>query len=135
VPRACACACEGEDGLRWPQGFLKLKEEQRAGARVMLGQVHSGLRQAVLDEWDARCREGRIRHPAAYLYGVVQKALRREFKVWAGQSAEQNIVPPHPSGTDDQAAVAPPVRSEAAREHLSRLRAMLRGAPYLPGPP
>ncbi|MDR0576497.1 MAG: hypothetical protein LBI87_02920 [Candidatus Accumulibacter sp.] len=131
VPRAR----EGEDGLRWPQRFHELKEEQQAGARVALGQVHSGQQQAVLDEWDARCREGKIRHPAAYLFGIVQKALRGEFKVWAGQATEQSAVAPHPSRMDDQTAVAPPVNSEVAREYLVHIRAMLRGAPYLPGSP
>jgi hypothetical protein len=111
-----------------------LKEEQQAGARVMLGQLDSGQQQAVLDEWDARCHEGKIRHPAAYLFGIIQKALRGEFKVWAGQSTEQSAAPRHPSETNDQ-TVAPPVGSAAAREHLVHIRAMLRGAPYLPGPP
>ncbi|MDR0441667.1 MAG: hypothetical protein LBI59_11930 [Candidatus Accumulibacter sp.] len=135
VPRAR----EGEEGLQWPQRFLELKEEQQAGARVALGQVGSGQRQAVLDEWDARCRVGRIRHPAAYLFGIIQKALRGEFKVWAGQNVEQStersVVAPYPSETEDKAAAAPPVNSEAARERLAHLRAMLRNAPYLPGPP
>jgi hypothetical protein len=126
--------------LCWPQRFLELQEEQQDGARVALGQVESGQQQAVLDEWDARCRVGRIRHPAAYLYGIIQKALRGEFKVWAGQNVEQStersIVAPHPSRTDDKVAAVPLVSSEAAREHLAHLRAMLHGAPpYLPGPP
>jgi hypothetical protein len=119
--------------LRWPQRFLELAEEQQTGARRLLGQVKSGQRQAVLDEWEARCREGRIRQPAAYLFGIVQKALRGEFKVWAGQTTEQSAAAPPPAGMDDKTAVAPPpVDSEAAREHLENLRAILHGAPYLP---
>jgi hypothetical protein len=141
VPRAYAKDDEddedgenGEDGLQWPQRFRELNEEQRAGARVALGQVDSGQRQAVLDEWDARCREGRIRHPAAYLFGIVQKALRGEFKAWAGQNAEPGTgaAGNRPPETD---AASQPVDSEAARERLAQLRAILRGAPYLPGPP
>ena len=133
---------EGEDGLRWPRRFLELKAEQQAGARVMLGQVEHGQRQAVLDEWEARCREGKIRHPAGYLFGIVQKALRGEFKVWAGQGAGQSTAAPPPAGADDRTRAddrartdKPPVSAETAREYLTHLRAMLRGAPYLPGPP
>jgi hypothetical protein len=135
VPRAHARDDEdGENGLQWPQRFLELKEEQRAGARVALGQVDGGQRQAVLDEWDARCREGRIRHPAAYLFGIVQKALRGEFKAWAGQNTGQatGAAARRPPETD---AASPAVDSETSRERLAQLRAILRGALYLPGPP
>ncbi|MDR2031604.1 MAG: hypothetical protein LBP86_04965 [Azoarcus sp.] len=145
VPRAHAReeGEEGEDGLQWPQRFLDLKAEQQAGARVMLRQVDGGQRQAVLDEWDARCRAGRIRHPAGYLFGIVQKALRGEFKVWAGlnpgaPAPPASSAPPAPPGAEDKASaeeVKPPVSHEAAREHLANIRAILRGAPYLPGPP
>jgi hypothetical protein len=122
--------------LQLPQRFLDLKEEQRAGAWMMLRQVDRGQRQAVLDEWDARCREGRIRHPAGYLFGIIQKALHGEFRVWAGHATERNAAAPPPAGADDRTTVAsPPVGSAAVKEHLSHLRAILRGAPYLPGSP
>ena len=121
--------------MRWPQRFQDLKEEQQAGARVALGQINSGQRQAVLDEWNTRCREGKIRHPAAYLFGIIQKALRGEFKVWAVQNP--SVTTPDLPSADDKTGVGskPPVSSEIAREHLAHLRAMLRGMPYLPGPP
>jgi hypothetical protein len=130
VPRAR----EGEDGCQLPQRFLALKEEQRAGALVALRQVDQDQRQAVLDEWDARCRAGKIRHPAGYLFGIVQKALRGEFKVWAGLNP--GAAAPDPSAADGRTNIdAKPASPEMAREHLAHLRAILRGTPYLPGAP
>ena len=74
--------------------------KQQDGAWVMLRQIDRGQRQAVLDEWDARCRAGKIRHPAAYLFGIVQKALRGKFKVWAGLTPSAKA--PDPSGTNEK---------------------------------
>jgi hypothetical protein len=62
-----------------------LKDEQQSGALVALQQVDESLRQAVLDEWDARCRNSAVRNPAGYLFGIIQKAIRGEFKAWAGE--------------------------------------------------
>ncbi|MDR3221555.1 MAG: hypothetical protein LBU46_06070 [Candidatus Accumulibacter sp.] len=133
VPRAR----EGEGGGQLPRRFLELKEEQQAGAWVALRQVDKDQRQAVLDEWDARCRDGRIRHPAGYLFGIIQKALRGEFKAWAGQCAGQgaSVTSNLSSEADDPVeAASKPASSEAAREYLAHIRAMLGGAPSLPGP-
>ena len=69
--------------LRWPDRFETLKDEQRAGALVALLQVDSNLRQSVLDEWAVRCSDGNIHNPAGYLFGIIQKAVRGEFKPWA----------------------------------------------------
>jgi hypothetical protein len=69
-----------------PRRFQALKAEQQAGALVALQQVEpASLRQAVLDEWDARCRTSTVRNPAGYLFGIIQKAIRGEFKAWVGQ--------------------------------------------------
>ncbi|MCZ2096509.1 MAG: hypothetical protein LC121_09635, partial [Anaerolineae bacterium] len=66
VPRARAL----EGSLRLPQRFLGLKDEQRNGALVALQQVDESQRQAVLDEWAARCRNSAVRNPAGYLFGI-----------------------------------------------------------------
>ena len=134
VPRAREDEGENGDGLQAPQRFLELKREQQDGAWVMLKQIDLGQRQAVLDEWDARCRAGKIRHPAGYLFGIIQKALRGEFKAWAG--ASPSAAAPDPPQADNKAGVeAKPASPEAAREHLAHIHAILRGAPYLPDPP
>jgi hypothetical protein len=121
VPRAR----EGpkEPRLRLPPRFFDLKSEQQSGVLVALQQVDGALRQAVLDEWDTRCRGSAVRHPAGYLFGIIQKAIRGEFKAWAGQDDQ-----PRPAGatarpTDPAPA---PASREVAHEHIARLKAMLR---------
>jgi hypothetical protein len=109
-----------------PRRFQALKAEQQAGALVALQQVEPGLRQAVLDEWDARCRTSTVRNPAGYLFGIIQKAIRGEFKAWVGQhppGMDKPASPPH------QAAPSPtplPADPEVARQHIEHLRSLLR---------
>jgi len=80
VPRARA----GET-LRLPARFHELRAEQQSGALAALSQVEPDLRQAVLDEWAARCEASTVRNPAGYLFGIIQKALRGEFRAWKSQ--------------------------------------------------
>ncbi len=111
--------------LRLPERFLRLKEEQQAGALVALQQVDETQRQAVLDEWTARCRSSTVRNPAGYLFGIIQKAIRGEFKAWAGEGGS---APPLPR-TTTLAPSSPPTSTgtsrEAARAYLAQLRSML----------
>ncbi|MCY1397358.1 hypothetical protein D3C76_297690 [compost metagenome] len=119
VPRAKAL-----QNLRLPERFLRLKDEQQAGALVALQQVDEAQRQAVLDEWEARCRNSAVRNPAGYLFGIVQKAIRGEFKAWAGDGA---AAPPAARPLLSAPAPPPaPASPEVARAHLARLRAALR---------
>ena len=71
--------------LRLPDRFRRLRREQQVGAIAALKQVESGLQQAVLDEWAARCEASAVRNPAGYLFGIIQKALRGEFHAWASE--------------------------------------------------
>mgnify|MGYP000989525519 FL=1 len=91
VPRAKAL-----QHLRLPERLLRLKDEQQSGAMVALQQVDESLRQAVLDEWDARCRNSAVRNPAGYLFGIIQKAIRGEFKAWAGEGGSPSTPPAPP---------------------------------------
>jgi hypothetical protein len=113
-------------GVRLPDRFLNLKEEQQAGAMVALQQVDAPLRQAVLDEWADRCRGSTIRNPAGYLFGIIQRAIRGEFNAWAKQAG--STPPPAPAR---DAAPEPPrnvVPPEVARQHINRLRDLLRSS-------
>ena len=109
--------------LRLPERFLRLKDEQQAGALVALQQVDEAQRQAVLDEWAARCRNSAVRNPAGYLFGIIQKASRGEFKVWAGESASAPPAPPPPAPSSPPASRA--TDPEVARAYLARLRSAL----------
>ncbi|MBB1610802.1 MULTISPECIES: STY4528 family pathogenicity island replication protein [unclassified Pseudomonas] len=119
VPRARAL-----QNLRLPERFLRLKDEQQAGALVALQQVDEAQRQAVLDEWAARSGGSTVRNPAGYLFGIIQKAIRGEFKAWAGDSA--TVPPASRPPAPAPAPSTPPVSPEVARAHLARLRAALR---------
>jgi len=120
VPRARAL-----QNLQLPERFLRLKDEQQAGALVALQQVDEAQRQAVLDEWEARCRNSAVRNPAGYLFGIVQKAIRGEFKAWAGDGAAAVTPAARPPPAAPSPAPAP-ASPELARAHLARLRAALR---------
>ncbi|KAJ12878.1 hypothetical protein M002_01330 [Pseudomonas aeruginosa ID4365] len=87
---------------------------------VALQQVEESMRQAVLDEWDARCNGSSIRNPAGYLFGIVQRAIRGEFNAWAGQAKPATA--PAPTPPQEPRNVVPP---EVARQHIERLRNLL----------
>jgi len=113
------------DELCWPQRFAGLKTEQQAGARMALQQVDAALRQAVLDEWAARCASAGIRNPAGYLFGIIQRAIRGEFNALLRQTSLASPAPenaraplPEPLSTE-----IPP---DVARQHIERLRGLLR---------
>ena len=126
VPRAKAL-----QHLRLPERLLRLKDEQQSGALVALQQVDESLRQAVLDEWDARCRNSAVRNPAGYLFGIIQKAIRGEFKAWAGEGGSPSTPPAPPPRPAAPAPSAPPPPApngpgrEAARAYLAKLRSTL----------
>ncbi len=118
VPRAKAL-----QNLRLPERLLRLKDEQQSGALVALQQVDDSLRQAVLDEWDARCRNSAVRNPAGYLFGIIQKAIRGEFRAWAVQPSQEHH-PAAPLSPGDSASTLS--SREVARQHLAQLRERLR---------
>lgn len=110
--------------LRLPDRFRTLKSEQQSGAMVALQQVDAEQRQAVLDEWAARCCDSTVRNPAGYLFGIIQKAIRGEFKAWAGQSEPKGPAPPRPHDAEPRPEFkrADP---EIVQAHLTRLRSLL----------
>lgn len=125
VPRAQARTAL--HGLSLPDRFVRMKEEQQAGAMVALQQVEASLRQAVLDEWDARCGGGSIRSPAGYLFGIIQKAIQGEFKAWAGEGkSAQPLLSRSPPAEPPAPPPKPPVSPEVARQHIARLKELFR---------
>ena len=109
--------------LQWPKRFSELKAEQQAGARMALQQVDGSLRQAVLDDWAARCGNHTVRNPAGYLFGIIQRAIRGEFNAWAKQATPSSSTPERPPPPEPPRNVVPP---EVARQHIERLRDLLR---------
>ncbi|MDT4818649.1 hypothetical protein FQZ97_517470 [compost metagenome] len=103
--------------LRLPERFLALRDEQQAGALVALQQVEAEQRQAVLDEWAARCRSNEVRKPAGYLFGIIQAAIRGEFNAWAGQDKSKAAADPPPGPRT--------ANPEVVHSHLAQLHALL----------
>ena len=104
---------DGSDSsLRLPDIFARLRQEQRDGALAALLHVDRELQQAVLDEWAVRCNASTVRNPVGYLFGLIQRALRGEFRPWASQT-----VPP-PASKD--------TKSGNARAQIAALRARMR---------
>lgn len=92
VPRATPAV----DNLRWPD-LLQLSPSERQAVTVALGKLKPADRQAVLNEAGARCAAGGIRKPAAYLMGLIQRALKGDFHPWAGQAESLPIAEPPPA--------------------------------------
>jgi len=115
--------------LEWPERFRALKAEQQTGAKMALQQVDEALRQAVLDEWAARCDNHAVRNPAGYLFGIIQRALRGEFNAWAKPSPSPAVPanersPPAPSPAPQPQGK--PVPPEVAKQYIDHLRDLLR---------
>jgi hypothetical protein len=119
VPRAGAGA-----RVSLPERFARLPAEQQAGALAALQPLETTLQQAVLDEWEARCRESTVRKPAGYLFALIQRALRGEFRAWAGQAAGRTQSGATPEARDPAPAEAAQRRAQA-QQHIAKLKALL----------
>ncbi|OYU07384.1 MAG: hypothetical protein CFE47_12150 [Pseudomonas sp. PGPPP1] len=108
VPRATSTV----DNLNWPDP-LHLSPSERQAVTVALSKLNPADRQAVLNEAGARCAAGGIRKPAAYLMGLIQRALNGDFHPWAGQTEPSPVVEPPP--------IAPALPSRKQREPASAL--------------
>ncbi|MBW4793217.1 STY4528 family pathogenicity island replication protein [Pseudomonas tolaasii] len=121
VPRATPAV----DNLHWPTP-LHLSPSERKAVAVALNKLQPADRQAVLNEAGARCAAGGIRKPAAYLMGLIQRALKGDFRPWAGQAEPSPIAePPAPSPSRPIRKQGAPT-SALAQACLNELR-QLRG--------
>ncbi len=111
--------------LKIPDAFRHLREEQQAGALAALQRVDLDLQQAVLDEWAVRCRSSKIRNPAGYLFGVIQKAIRGEFKAWASERARNTSTHSPSASVTSHRSESSAVSRQQAQQHIAKLRAML----------
>ncbi|TKJ80304.1 hypothetical protein PspCFBP13509_08705 [Pseudomonas sp. CFBP13509] len=91
VPRATPAV----DNLHWPNP-LHLSPSERQAVTVTLNKLKPADRQAVLNEAGARCAAGGIRKPAAYLMGLIQRALKGDFRPWASQAESLPIAESSP---------------------------------------
>lgn len=120
-----------EEPLRWPPN-LQLTPSERRACDQALSKLAIQERQAVLDEAHARCAAGTVRKPAAYLLGLVQRALTGEFKPWASTPSSSNAAPAppeeHPTVASRARTTPPQAASPLAKSYLAELRAITGGA-------
>ena len=121
VPRATPAV----DNLRWPAA-LHLSPNERQAVAVALNKLKPADRQAVLNEAGARCLAGGIRKPAAYLMGLIQRALKGDFRPWAGQAEPSPIAEPPPPAPSRPSRRQGEPASALAQACLNELR-QLRG--------
>jgi len=120
VPRAT----QAVDNLHWPAA-LHLSPSERQAVAVALNKLKPTDRQAVLNEAGARCTAGGIRKPAAYLMGLIQRALKGDFRPWAGQAEPSPIAeppPPAPSRPSRQQGEPASALAQACLNELRQLR-------------
>jgi len=117
VPRATPAV----DNLHWPAA-LHLSPSERQAVAVALNKLKPADRQAVLNEAGARCAAGGIRKPAAYLMGLIQRALKGDFRPWAGQTAPSPIADPPPTAQSRPSRKQGEPASALAQACLNELR-------------
>lgn len=119
VPRATPAV------LHWPDP-LHLSPSERQAVAVALNKLNPADRQAVLNEAGARCTAGGIRKPVAYLMGLIQRALKGNFRPWAGQTEPSPVAEPPPTAPSRPSRKQGEPASALAQACLNELR-QLRG--------
>lgn len=121
VPRATPAV----DNFHWPAP-LHLSPSERQAVVMTLNKLKPADRQMVLNEAGARCKAGGIRKPAAYLMGLIQRALNGDFHPWAGQTEPSLIAEPPSTGPSRPSRQQGEPASVLAQACLNELR-QLRG--------
>ncbi|QYN03667.1 hypothetical protein K1T36_11115 [Pseudomonas protegens] len=117
------------DNLLWPDS-LHLSPSERQAVAMALNKLEPADRQAVLNEAGARCTAGGIRKPAAYLMGLIQRAMKGDFRPWAGQTEPPPVAelpptaPSRPSRKQGEPASA---LAQACLNELRQLRSKRPG--------
>ncbi|UFP98751.1 STY4528 family pathogenicity island replication protein [Pseudomonas fitomaticsae] len=124
VPRATPAV----DNLYWPDP-LHLSPSERQAVTVTLNKLKPADRQAVLNEAGARCAAGSVRKPAAYLMGLIQRALKGDFHPWAGQAESLPIAEPPPTPPRQPRKKGEPASAlaQACLDELRQLRSKRPG--------
>jgi len=117
VPRATPAV----DNLHWPEP-LHLSPSERQAVAVALNKLKPADRQAVLNEAGARCTAGGIRKPAAYLMGLIQRALKGDFRPWAAQTKPSPVAEPPPTAPSRPSRKQGEPASALAQACLNELR-------------
>lgn len=122
-----------------PERFCRLTQAQQKGALTLLQHLSPTVQQQVLNEWNERCQSNTIRRPAAYLYGIAQKACRGEFNELVDiQPVVQSrppspAPPPSPPLSSGNGYPGTPEEKQKAQQHIQNIKTLLasirRGMP------
>ena len=93
------------NSLKLPPSFTELSLAQQDSGLLALSTLEPCQQQQVLDEWQRRCEHGSIHNPAAYLFGIVQKALQGELNLL--RTTQQPIPIQTPSKTQSKQSKLP----------------------------
>jgi hypothetical protein len=138
--------------LEIPERFYHLGQAQQRGVLTLLQHLSCTQQQQVLNEWNERCQGNTVRNPAAYLYGIVQKACRGEFNELLHTAAPQVRPSAPPSAqpceslSESSCALAPPrsdtgyastpqekLKIQQHIQHIKALIATVRQGTSMPG--
>lgn len=115
--------------LAWPAN-LPISASDRQIALQAMTPLPNEARVAVLQEAVARCTTGAVRRPAAYLMGLIRKAIEGDFRLWAARDIATKVPPPKavrvhqavPEPKSAERSGAPRSASPMARACLDQLR-------------
>jgi hypothetical protein len=121
--------------------FRRLAADQQDFLSGRLRALPVEQRRDVLAEWSIRCAAGTVRDAAAYLFGLIRKALQGTFRLWAARKDRQERPasgiqempretpkPASPSGTPVAEPVDKPASREVASAYLQHMKALLQGS-------
>lgn len=115
--------------LAWPANLPISASDRQIALRAM-APLPDEARVAVLQEAVARCTTGAVRRPAAYLMGLIRKAIEGDFRLWAAKDIATKVPPPKamrvqqavPEPKSAERSGAPRSASPVARACLDQLR-------------
>ncbi|MCX8588538.1 MULTISPECIES: STY4528 family pathogenicity island replication protein [unclassified Gilliamella] len=107
-----------------PDRFYKLSTTQRTGILKVMSQLSTEVQQQVLNEWDGRCTLQKINNPAAYLFGITQKAIKGELNELRTEqkSSEQ---PELQIEAKDESPTSPHQDKRKIQAHIDHLKQLL----------
>lgn len=107
-----------------PDRFYKLSTTQQTGILKIMLQLSTDIQQQVLNEWDVRCTKHNINNPAAYLFGITQKAIKgelNELRVEQKSSEQPRIQ----VSVKDERPTSPPQDKRKIQAHIDHLKQLL----------
>ncbi|RUS65993.1 hypothetical protein CUZ56_02349 [Saezia sanguinis] len=118
--------------LIFPQRFHQLRTDQKDDAISYLAYLETVIQQAVLENWDTRCRSGGIISEAGYLFRLIELARKKKFRFTLPNQKPQNSS----RGASLQPPVAPskdqpyiPASPETRNRHIRTIYSILGKKP------